>query len=420
MKHEQLRRAKCISVGVCLSTTALFTFPHALTQSQAAQALGAFSPGDINHQNLADDPVSQQYTIGNTTYHFQTSANSDNALVERFNVGGTPFTVLSIADEVAFRRGNHPQFGNGNRQVIWYAQSELTSDNAHRYYAATRAEDPVNGPMGATLLGNNIHAGTDNLFVNQGNNASADQGSGGNNNNIERVDYIFRDGLNVTTTEQLDFGFVIFERGGNDPIAVAAIRALDSDGNPTAFGDMHLIQGQVNASNWGNTGYTVVTDVLNSWDTNPPAGTGIDTPAVSTSVGAQNIHGTFVALGSELGVGLNETIYGYALFAVDTYNAWLAWIATNPDPADRAANSVLVDYMNTAFFPTNTGDTGAVTGGGLDLVGGGMVGAPTNANTDGFLLPEPSSVVAGFLVLVGSLGVTSRRRARLASTQAAA
>ncbi len=68
--------------------------------------------------------------------------------------------------------------------------------------------------MENALFSDLINRGTDNIFTNDGNEQ-------GNNNNIERVDYINteEEGIPVDPNDDLNtIGFVIMERGGNDAL----------------------------------------------------------------------------------------------------------------------------------------------------------------------------------------------------------
>ena len=88
----------------------------------------------------------------------------------------------------------------------------------------------------------NLFVGSDNLFGHQGD-------SNGNNNNIARLDAVFTaSGITVNNTLTL----AVFERGatnGHDGFQIAAITAVDAQGNPTAYGPLINIP----AGKWGTT-----------------------------------------------------------------------------------------------------------------------------------------------------------------------
>ncbi len=74
-------------------------------------------------------------------------------------------------------------------------------------------------------------------------------------NNIERIDIIFTNGLDspATVGERRLTGFMISERWGNNPHQIAAIRSLDNSGRPESF--YRLSKGNIN--NYGNTQFTI-------------------------------------------------------------------------------------------------------------------------------------------------------------------
>jgi hypothetical protein len=69
-----------------------------------------------------------------------------------------------------------------------------------------------------------VNRGADNVFANQGD-------GNGNNNNIERIDYIFNAGFPYYNfTDQR--GFLVMDRGGNDRFKIAVIIAVGTNGCP--------------------------------------------------------------------------------------------------------------------------------------------------------------------------------------------
>lgn len=119
--------------------------------------------------------------------------------------------------------------------------------------------------MEETLLSPVLNRGTDNVFANA---------DGVNINNIQRMDFIFDDGL-VVSPDPDGEGFVILERGGNDDFRIAAITGLDSNGNPNSFGTIV----DVLIADWENSQFSFATDVLAS---DSPADDLVRTVAVSS------------------------------------------------------------------------------------------------------------------------------------------
>jgi hypothetical protein len=335
---------------------------------------------DANSLTSTTTPgTASSYVVNGRTYNF---GQDVNRLVTGFDVGGTNYAPIADATEFRLQR-NPGSFQDLNRTVLWYDQvnSNATTTNLRADYAPN---------METALLGRNFYRGTDNIFSNQGDTAG-NPPSGGNNNNIERADYLIPVGLRPNAPNQLNFGLLLLERNGNDNIGIAAIRTLDGSGNPTSYYAPHLV---TTPGQWGTTGVGVTTPVLNSGATGAtPA-----TPGVTTTVSGQSIYGSFVSL-NDLGLTVGDTFYGYSLFAVDTYNL----------VAGNGAN--LVDPLNTSYFPTDTSSSGT-TGGGLDLIAGGVFFEDGSGAGD-FVLPEPSQAIAACLALCGAIAPFSRRRSRL-------
>ncbi len=253
-------------------------------------------------------------TTANDRY-IQTFDTGTGATLKRYNFGGL---VSSI-----YIRRNAVNFPGTNRQLGFFERSSPT--NIISSYSAD---------MESILRSQTINRGTDNTFANQGNAA-------GNNNNIERIDFVNTSGLAAPTdpTQINDIGFLILERGGNDPIKVAAITSIDGTGKPTGYGP---IVSQT-SSQWGDSGSSLQYAVMRKDST--------DADWRPSDSNTQKITGIYFSFGS-LGVTAGQTIYGYSII-----------------PADVTATSGpgLLDWLQ---YPTSSGDTGAT---GLDLMAGGGV-----------------------------------------------
>lgn len=208
----------------------------------------------------------------------------------------------------------------GVRELLFYQR--------HNYNSGANRLDlspAFIGDMESTLNSNIINRGTDNVFGNVPNQ---------NINNIERLDVVFPNGLSTSST--FDVGFMVLERGGNDPFAIAPITSINADSTPASYGSLlHVGTGTWGLSNinvrWvimrqedGDTIYRIVEDIAN-----------------------QRISGVFMNF-DELGVNPTDTIYGYSLFGHD--------VDTN--------SHILTSPWT---FPRNTSNaTGAA--GGLDII----------------------------------------------------
>lgn len=244
-----------------------------------------------------------------------------NIKLNGFKVGQNNYSILKLVDEAKFQRVNNNQV-QGQRHIYFL---ETGSNNSIGSSSIFTMENAVRS--------NFINGGTDNVFANTG---------GVNLNNIERVDFLIKSGLIVKQEYVNDAGFLLLERGGNDPFKIAAITGIDANGNPSSFGNLI----NVPTSTWGDSGINILTSVFqNQSNWNAPKLTG--------SLTGQNIKGIFVSINS-LGVATGQTVYGYALF-----------------PGDITSSNNLVTLND---FPQNTSaDSGQ---GGLDLISSGGLFIP--------------------------------------------
>lgn len=245
-----------------------------------------------------------------------------------FSVGEQYYSLQELVDEVKFQRVNNDQV-EGERHIFFL---ERDSNNNIVSTDFSTMEDAVRSEF--------INRGTDNVFANLG---------GVNENNIERVDFLIDGGLTVNSQFLNNAGFLLLERGGNDPFKVAAITAVDSNGNPTAFGNLISVP----KSTWGNSGIGVKTNVYqNEVDNDEWPGY-----RKTAELSSQNIHGIFISVAS-LGIDINDTIYGYALF-----------------PSDINSSNDLVGLSD---FPQDTSTNSGE--GGLDLISSGGFFVPQYAD----------------------------------------
>ena len=294
----------------------------------------------INANYVDVDDSSNNYTApgfgGNASYStgtnynlsFSTATTANNNLVlESVEVNGVTMPIATQADNVFIRRADNANV-SGDVEFIWFQLEEHSgsTDTTAEYSPefVSTIEESLNSPI--------INRGTDNAFDNVS--------SGQARNNIERIDYIFSDGLQAALIGEA--GFTIVERNGNDDIKIAAITAVDVDGNPTAFGTLTNVPRTAFGGNAGQFRTTTFRD------TDTTAGINL---RPNSDIGSQTVKASFVSF-EALDVAANQTIYGYTLFGNDV----------NPStPAD------LLDWTNTTVFPQTTGGAN----GGSDLIGGG-------------------------------------------------
>ena len=282
---------------------------------------------DANYENLPSDD-SQNYTIegvgnqaGTTFNHNFLVGNENNLIISGFTAGGQTYSIVESLDDIQIRRVDNAAV-TGDRDLIWFEQDSLTGNNLNlRPSAVTEMED--------ALFGNIINRGTDNVFTNQGN-------SDGNNSDIERIDFLDTNGLSSSGAGLDGTGFLILERGGNDRFRIAAITAVDAQGNPTEFGSLV----QVNRTDFGESSFQIDTAITRQDE-------GDANLRYSVTRSGQSIGGVFVSY-RDLGIEDGQVFYGYGIFPPDVNN-----------------NNDLVGLSD---FPTNTNENN----GGLDLIAGGI------------------------------------------------
>jgi uncharacterized repeat protein (TIGR01451 family) len=281
--------------------------------------------------------------------------NGNNIVLEAVIAGGNRFEPAvnllppaGLAEDIIFRRD--PRLADRQRSLLFFEY------NPGPTTANIQLRPGEVGSIEEAMLSQVINRGIDNVFNNVPETPTT---AGGltffeqTANNIQRIDYIIAaPGITVSPEQQGNIGFLILERGGNDPFKIAAITGLDGD-IPTAYGPLI----NVPAGTWGNTtDVPVATAVLrDDLNTAPPAGEPRFRPShvVGNLNTTQNIQGIFFPINSLIPGGNTpaaNTIFGYSLFAADV-------------------NVPAANLLDISTFPINTPGNGS---GGLDLVAGGF------------------------------------------------
>ncbi|MEM7772855.1 MAG: DUF4347 domain-containing protein [Cyanobacteria bacterium P01_A01_bin.37] len=283
-----------------------------------------------SYQNLPTNTV-DDYTQEGKDYNFQVGAQND-LVIEGFNAShngvSESFSFSILVDQIKIQRKNNSST-DFERDIFWYERESKSSDtlNFKPSYSSTLEE----------VLGSNvINRGADNLFANSGDR---------NVNNIERVDFVATEGLSASSVNLNDIGFLLLERGGNDPLKIAPITAIDGTGTPTSFGTLTT----VDTNSWGRSQYRLGVEVLNE-------GSNGAQPTQTASI-TQRLYGAFLSY-QDLGITADQTFFGYAVF-----------------PNDVNSRNDLVGLID---FPTNTSANSGQ--GGLDLVAGGGIYTRDSAN----------------------------------------
>jgi len=266
------------------------------------------------------------YTDGTDNYSFGVGTDN-NLLLEAFQTSGPlNFAIEKLADRVELRRaGNSGQGTNGEeRHILFFEQDASYSGSSKNF----------NGEffdlMEDALVDTSINRGADNVFNNSG---------GTNVNNIERIDYIFEEGV-VVPDPPSEGGFPVFERGGNDEFVFGVISQLDSNLDPSEYTTII----SYDSGDWTPTGYSITSSVLSGFPKN--SGNLIETADLSS----QDLDVIFVSF-DDMGLNAGDIVYGYSLAGADVTTDCTEFL----------------DFSNSSFFPQNTGSGD----GGLDLLSGG-------------------------------------------------
>ena len=314
---NQLAAGTSLSIAIAIATTTPANAQVGITNLDATYQTGTSSSYSTQVANPCNTSSYPSGCGSNINMQFGVGATNDLNL-SGFSIGADNYSLIQLADSVAFRRIDG-QGATGERQLVFF---EYNANNEIRTsYTNTMAE---------AMLATTINRGVDNSFSNDASTAS---------NNLERIDYIISAGLAVPSASLNSIGFLVLERGGNDPFKIAAITSLDGSGKPNGFGTLQ----SVSTNTWGKVGPNIQTAVMrreeNETEFRP-----------SHLVSSQTISGVYISI-SSLGINPGQKIYGYALF-----------------PNDINASN---DLINLSDFPKTT--SGGSGQGGLDLMAGGGI-----------------------------------------------
>jgi hypothetical protein len=285
-------------------------------------------PGGSLNQTITSHNAAVNGIQASTNYNVSYNNNGNVNIID-FTVAGRTYVRFDNFDTVIIRRvANTWEPTGGNKQQI-YCQGPILVDNLFHNMPFPPAFPQVTNHayMERVMKEGYINRGSDNVFNNDPN---SDQTS----NNIERVDFIYKNGIATMDTSLA--GFLIAERGGNDAFKIAAVTAVDANGNPTSFGSvLSVSQSAYGLPITSATTYVLRKDVSDN----------VMRPF--SLVPNQSIRGVFISF-RHLGISAMQKIYGYALMANDV---------------TATTSAQLLAYTNNTYFPRTT----TTTAGGMDL-----------------------------------------------------
>jgi hypothetical protein len=309
--------------GLMLCFYFLICFKQASAQSPITQiAYSANSEATVTETNIkgAGFSFSQWTSAANFTVNYSSNAADDVLNITSFNVGAANYIPISPPYTYA-------QVKREGNAVITDKRNFITSWNRTPSSPAAAATSGIFNCDGAkitsmesALLTNNINTGYDNVF----NNTTGSP----HYNNIERVDYIVPTGFVAFKTPN-KAGFAIFDRGVGDSFKIAAITSLDILGNPSAYKTLVTVP----TAKFSAAGLLVANFDYTIFVSDPLVALGECRPSTKNN---QNIRGVYISL-QDLGISVNETIYGYSLFGQDV-NPALGHVLTNPATFPKNSN----------------------------------------------------------------------------------
>lgn len=257
--------------------------------------------------------------ISNITTHLEAATPSiytdhawgqgNNLVIDSFDFAGNTYETNTEADTVTIRRSS----------VETPCSLFAATTNAPKIYQADFPGVGSRCDMATVMSGNIINRGALNVFSN----------TGGANKNIERIDFIFSNGITAPTvpSDLAKTGHVATEKTGNNAIKIAAITAVNSTGTPTDFGTLLTINPTGCVADkicYGSPTDAMNVDFLHSINSDNPA-------YIGSSI--EGLGMAFVTL-ENLGITMGQTYFGFSYF---------------PPDVDES-----MDLTDVTTFPTNT------------------------------------------------------------------
>jgi hypothetical protein len=345
---ERIISSRTSRLSLYLLSIGVFTLP---TNSKAQTSLsGAYytklqNVANTTYSAAGSPGASGNVGTGTKTYYFgDTSLKNvpsgitipEAVQLQSFQTSGSAYTYKLdrlINVQIYVRRQNPLQAAN-SFDLLYYEGYTSSSVNY------VRTNYPYYPKMEDNFAHRFLGMGTDNLFSNTG---------GTNNNDIERVDVIISNGFLVDNATAN--GFSILERGpanSHDACVVGIVTAIDNNNVPTAFAPTFI---RVSSSNYNTSANIYGGNTADYAVLRRTAGTNNNLQN-SDFIQNQGIGGIYFSL-ADFNITNNTTIYGYAIFPIDF------WDATNTN--NRAANAV--NWNNATYFPRLTSEAN----GGIDL-----------------------------------------------------
>jgi len=266
--------------------------------------------------------------------HYQWGVGND-LVIKGFVYQGNRYDYQQFADRVEVQRVDNPR-ASGNRCSVFAETSGSSLSYASSYPQTVQG----NCDIGKLISSNVINTGALDVFSNKGVKPHSIK-------NIERIDFILDEGLlaKPTPAELALSGQVVIEKAANNPLQIAAITALDSSGNPSAYGPLVMINpafvADTNQLRYGLTDVTLNFDFLSSENTANPG-------KLAYWGSRQETLGMVFISQADLGLTSSQRYFGFSIFPSDV----------------NAKTHVLTDP---ATFPSDSLDNSSLTPGDADF-----------------------------------------------------
>ncbi len=286
--------------------------------------------------------VPTSYTVWGQTYNWWTWVDVH---LDTFTTASGTFSPSIVADEVLVRRVD-------NAQVTWERCRlfvELNGDD-YTYWPSYPQGAWDNCDIAKIVSWRIINIWALDVFANL-----ETPGKEWNENNIERIDFIFNDGINLSanTTDFQNSGHLVTEKSWNNNMIISPILSLDSNGDPASYGPLTKIWQASQTSEpirYAITSFSSDNGFLDN-EENPPQ----TWPVFDYSL-EESLWMVFVTA-DDLWLSPWQTYYGFSYMSQDLYD-------------DTQPNNLLawVDVVDYTTYPTNTSASGDVAD--ADIYGG--------------------------------------------------
>jgi len=296
------------------------------------------------------------YSIGGNTISYGTG---DNVAITSVTSSGTTLTRSAVSKpSITINRINNASV-TGERLTFFYPGTisggttiSIEGDEATSMEQAMNDDYLTSGGLDVFL---NVDVGVEKA------------------NNIERVDFIVPAGIVLPATPALlsEIGTVANEKHGNNTYKIAMITSLDAFGEPSGYGALKTVQGNVDYGNVGRPKDSSGSNLRNLYMRNGtvPVGGGGNGPVGYVRSDTNFIGLSFVSFGA-MGAAPSQKVYGYSLFPNDMFDANdLVGLTDAPLNTSGNVNGGDIYGGTFAIFSTPAAEAETSEGGAPDLQG---------------------------------------------------